>query len=109
MSRHCKGNRFSDFFAPNLSREVVFFNVRSLCKGTCIYLLTNFSAKIYQGASGSRVVSANFEFRQKVFVSTKVGVTTFAPGGKISEMTSQIMFGYVLTRVLLCKCVENMV
>ena len=109
MSRHCVRKRFSDFSAPNLLRGGLSFNARSLCKGTCIYLLTNFSAKIYQDARGSRVVSANFGFRQKVFVSAKVGVTTFAPRGKISEMTSQIMFGYVLTRVLLCKCVENMV
>ena len=64
--------------------------------------------KIYQGARGSSVVWANFEFRQKVVVS-KSGGNDLCPGGKISEMTSQIMFGYVLTRVLLCECVENMV
>jgi hypothetical protein len=78
-------------------------NVHEFC---CLHL---FGVGCCPEARGSSVVWANFEFRQKVFVSTKVGVTTFAPGGKISEMTSQLMFGYVLTRVLLCKGVENMV
>ena len=78
-------------------------NVHESC---CLHL---FGVGCRPEARSSRVVSANFGFRQKVFISAKVGVTTIPHGGKISEMTSQIMFGYVLTRVLLCKCVENMV
>jgi len=48
-------------------------------------------------------------FRQKQIVSTKGEISPDPRGGRILELTSQIVFGCVLTKVLWFKCVENMV
>ena len=83
-------------------REIDFpIFLHRICYGGLCILMCKVGAKVHEfcclhlfgvgcrpEARGSSVVWANFEFRQKVFVSTKVGVTTFPSGGKISEMTS---------------------
>jgi len=101
--------------------DVTIF-VHQICYGGFWLSMRNLGALVYEfdclhifcsrfqpNARGSRVVWPNLGFRQKEIVSTKGEISPDPRGGRILELTSQIVFGCVLTKVLWFKCVENMV